>query len=814
MNTRYRALSSAIFAVLAMGTAYAEDAPATAPATAADAAPAASQKSQDQKSQALDTVQVTATKRSTSLQKTPVAVSALSADTLQKERINNVADITKLVPGFAATTEGDHGVITLTLRGIGNDSAKTEYADPEVALFVDGVYTPRAEAAAGLLLDLESVEVLRGPQGTLWGRNSTVGAVNFQTAKPELGPFYGYAQFEAGDYSHLGMRAAVNVPVSDTFAFRVAIAQEQHDGYVDFQNPIGQLPSVASQQAAYITSGGTLATFKPIDPNLYVTKGQKYNSQDQSAARISTLWTPSDKLTWNLSFEYFRDRGTPNANLMQQPRAGQDFWSALVDTAPQLDRNSYALRSRVDYAINDGMELSYIAGFSKFNGSSDYDQDGGVQVPTSFASGANFQDDRTNDSRYKSSSHELDLKSTGDNTIDWILGLYYASEDNSIRFDIPIFNGTSQGTVGWQGSFIQPKETVDSYAGFGQMTWHLSDSLRLTGGARWTHDEKENDGGRNYGWAYDATVPQVPISTGTQPGPTSGFAVSAKNDGKYSSSKPTWLLRADMDLSSNALLYGSVSTGYKSGGLQDGGVPYKGESILNYEAGIKLTFLDHHLTWNTAVYHEDFKNFQLSAPITFVDGSHGLGFSNVEGTTKVTGIESELAAVLSDADRLNVVVSVIPQKKLGTLIYAGSNDYGGLPACAPASGIGNCLNVSGNDLAHAPDTSFSVIYEHKFSLSNGGALTPRFSGHYETASWLSPFNLGNGDQQGSYFRGDLMMRYTPADEKWWAGVYVNNFTDVKVRTNAGRTALGNNQFIYTSQYLAPRTFGMNFGVSF
>ncbi len=137
------------------------------------------------------------------------------------------------MPGFAATTEGDHGVITLTLRGVGNDSAKTEYADPEVALFVDGVYTPRAEAAAGLLLDLDSVEVLRGPQGTLWGRNSTVGAVNFQTAKAELGSdIHGYAQMEAGSYNHVGERAAVNVPVSDTFAFRVAVAHEEHDGYV------------------------------------------------------------------------------------------------------------------------------------------------------------------------------------------------------------------------------------------------------------------------------------------------------------------------------------------------------------------------------------------------------------------------------------------------------------------------------------------------------------------------------------------------------------------------------------------------------
>ncbi|MEP6484957.1 MAG: TonB-dependent receptor [Rudaea sp.] len=803
MKYRYRALSSAIAAVLASSSVF-----------AADDADSSGTSRQNREVQSLDTVQVTATKRETPLQKTPIAVTAISPDVLDKERVMTVSDITKLVPSFAATTEGDHDVVTLTLRGIGNDSAKTEYADPEVALFVDGVYTPRAEAAASLLLDLDSVEVLRGPQGTLWGRNSTVGAVNFQTAKPVLGEQFGYAQFEFGNYDHIGSRAAINVPLSDTFAFRVAIAEEKHDGYVDYQNPNSQLPSVANQQTAYLASGGTLATFKPIDPSIYVTGGQKYNAQDQAAARVSTLWTPNSQFTWNLSFEYFRDRGTPNANLMQEPRAGQDFWSTLADTAPYLDRNSYALRSRMDFALNDSMMLSYIAGYSKYNGSSDYDQDGGVLVPTSFATGSTFQDDRTNYSHYRSSSHELDLKSTGDNAIDWILGVYYAAEDNSIRFDIPIFNGTPQGTVAWQGSFIQPSETVNSYAGFGQATWHVSDSVRVTGGARWTHDKKENNGGRNYGWAYNPDVPQVPIAPGTIPGPDTGFSVSARNDGKYDASKVTWLGRIDADLSDNVLIYGSVSTGYKSGGLQDGGIPYNAETLTNYEAGIKLAFLDHHITWNNAIYHEDFKNFQLAAPITFIDGSHGLGFSNVQGSTKVTGIESEVAAILSDADRLNLVFSAIPQKKLGTLVYAGSNDYGGLPACAPASGIGNCLDVSGNDLAHAPDFSATLIYEHKFTLGNGGFLTPRFSGHYESSSWLSTFNLGAGDQQKSYFRGDLTARYTTPGGKWWTGVYVDNFTDVKVRTNAGRTALSGGEFIYTSQYLAPRTFGVNFGIDF
>jgi len=810
------ALCCAILAILATGHAQAAADNTTAADTSADTAAESTRAGNlPEKTQTLNEIQVTATKRTTSLQKTPVAISVLNADLLEKEHVSNVTDITKLVPGFAATTEGDHGVTTLTLRGIGNDSAKTEYADPEVALFVDGVYTPRAEAAAGLLMDLQSIEVLRGPQGTLWGRNSTVGAANFQTAKPEFGDFYGYAQMEVGNYGHVGLRAAVNVPVSDTFAFRVAVAQEKHDGYVDYQSPNGQLPSVAAQQAAYIAGGGTAATFKPIDPNIYVTSGPKYSSQDQTAVRVSTLWTPSDKLTWNLSFEYFQDRGTPSANLMQNPRPGQDFWSELVDTAPTLHRNSYALRSRVDYTINDSMELSYIAGYSKFDGSSTYDQDGGAQLPTSFATGGGFQNDRTNWSKYKSNSHELDLKSTGDNTIDWILGLYYAAEDNGIRFDIPIFNGTPQGTVGWQGSFIQPKETVNSYAGFGQAIWHLNDAMRLTFGARYTHDEKKNEGGRNYGWAYDASVPQVPITPGLNPAdPNSGFNVSAKNDGTYKANKPTWLLRADADLSSTAMVYASVSTGYKSGGLQDGGVPYKGESLLNYEAGIKMSFLDHHLTWNSAIYHEDFKDFQLAAPITFVDGSHGLGFSNVKGTTKVTGIESELAAQLSDEDKLTFIASAIPQKKLGSLIYAGSNDYGGLPACPAASGIGSCMDVTGHDLAHAPDFSATLIYERKFTFSNGGYLVPRFSGHYETDSWLSTFNLGSGDQQKAYFRGDLSARYTNANSKWWAGVYINNFTDVKVRTNAGRGVAPDGSYIYTSQYMAPRTFGVNFGVNF
>ncbi len=766
-------------------------------------------------------VVVTATKRATPLQKTPLAVTAVSASTLDKQHVNNVEDVTHLVPNFQATAEGDHGVITMTLRGIGNDSAKTEYADPEVAMFIDGVYSPRAEGAAVLLFDLDSIEVLRGPQGTLWGRNSTVGAVNMITAKPTFDSLYGNLEVGAGSYSRFGARAAVNVPVSDTFAFRLSFADEKHDGYVNYQSP--KLPSLASQMVAATAAGVPAASFQAINPNLFVQGGPKYSAQDQSAIRLNTRWAPSEKLNWDLTFEFFRDRGTPGANLMQAPRAGESFWSSLVDTAPYLHRDVYSIRSRIDYSLTENMALSYIAGYSHFTGASDYDQDGGAHIPTSFASGATYQEDRTNSSAYMNYSHELELKSQGKNRLDWILGLYYAAEDNSIRFDIPIFNGTQEGTVAWQGSFIQPKETVRSEAAFGQATFNVTDDLHLTGGIRYTDDRRTNVGGTNNAWSYNAACPQVPLDPGTNPlDPSinpSCFNTYQHNDGVYTNNKVTWLARADVNLAPGFLAYASASTGYKSGGLQDGGVTYGPESLTNYEIGTKNTLLDGRVTFNNAFFYEDIKGYQFSSPVTFAGGNRGLATANASGA-KVYGIESELTAHPTPDDTFQLSAAFL-HTKLGYL-EAGSNDYGNLVAnFGPGGAIRNgpacsipgtaCATFSGNTLAHSPSFSTQAIFEHDFHMMNDGTLTPRISFHYETSSWLSLFNDGPGDQQKAYSRTDLSLTYrAPGEKRWSIEAYVQNVEDGKIRTNAGAT--GDN--IYTSQYLPPRTFGGNFRLDF
>src|SRR4051812_1465301 len=306
--------SSVVTALIAATAVQAQTAPAAADATQ------------------LEEITVTATKRETNLQDTPTAISAFGQSALDRQQVKDVTDLAKFVPSMAINQQGDQGAILITMRGIGNDTAFTEVADPEVAIYVDGLYSPRAQGAAVLMYDVDAVEVARGPQGTLFGRNATVGAVSIRTAKPTLGDYYGNAEVVAGSYNRLGARVAVNMPISDTFALRLAAITERHDGYADFQRP----PEAPG-----------------INPSAFVTQGKKYYAQDQRSARLSALWKPNDNFTWNVNVEGYQDTGAPIIALAQTPRPGEKHWSALIDTAPESDRFSYGVRSTMDYSITE-----------------------------------------------------------------------------------------------------------------------------------------------------------------------------------------------------------------------------------------------------------------------------------------------------------------------------------------------------------------------------------------------------------------------------------------------------------------------------
>ncbi|TRW17204.1 TonB-dependent receptor [Glacieibacterium frigidum] len=769
---------------------------------------------------------VTATRRESSLQKTPIAISAFSQATLDRQQVRDITDLARFVPSLQFSQQGDQSAVVLTLRGIGNDSAYTEVADPEVAIYIDGVYSPRSQGASVLAYDLERIEVLRGPQGTLFGRNATVGALSFVSAKPNFDGVSGYVEAIAGDYQRFGARGALNLPLSDTLALRIGFATERNDGYADFQ-PAPNAPG--------------------IDPAAFVTSGKKYYARDQSSARVSLLWKPSDRLTWNLSAEGFLDKGAPVIGLLQTPRPGTKRWSTLSDTAPDTDRYSVAVRSNIDYSITDGITATYIAGFSRIGGSTRTDADAGALPPTGGFDPADptkllflggFGENATIASRFDFMSHEFQLKSAGEQAFDWIAGVYYSHEKNYIRFDVDQRDGYRfGGTRAFVGSFIQANRQIDSLAGFGQLTWNVSDALRATGGLRYTHDKKEDIGGRNvtafgcpatgpcnvniFGQFPNATAAELVALLNAQGG---AFSIS-NNDVKGSWNKLSWLARVDADLAQDTLGYASVSTGFKGGNIQDGGETTDPETITNYEVGIKTRLFDRRLTLNLAAYYSDFKDYQVNQVRNTRDSAGNVIASqivteNAEGATAY-GFEAEAVANFTDDDRLQLAATV-QKTKLKTLITVdGRFD--------DAGNVANQRDLEGNELAHAPRFSATATYEHDFHLAGGGTITPRGTIHYETRSWLSffngdrtnrvvggvPVNYGTDfDKQKSYSRSDFALRYTAPEDKWLLEAFVQNIEDGKIRTNASTFGPTRYAPVFLSNLQPPRTFGARARLNF
>jgi iron complex outermembrane receptor protein len=815
MTRQFLVASSALATSLFFSSgAFAQTAtPATQPAVEADS-------SQE--------IIVTATRRETTLQKTPIAVSAFSQATLDKQQVGNVTDLARFVPSLQFTQQGDQSAVLLTLRGIGNDSAYTEVADPEVAIYVDGIYSPRSQGASTLFYDLERAEVLRGPQGTLFGRNATVGALSLVSAKPTFDSVHGNIEAVAGNYSRFGARGAINLPVSDTLAFRVAFVTDRHDGYADFQ-PAPVVPNV--------------------DKSAYITSGKKYYAQDQQSARVSMLFKPSEKFRWFLSAEGFLDQGAPVIALLQTPRAGTKRWSTLSDTAPDTDRYSVALRSTMDYNITDNAQVSYIAGFSRIGGSTQTDADAGALPPTGGfdpVSGLQlylgaFGENRTVNSRYDFQSHELQLKSTGDNKIDYIVGAYYSHEVNKIRFDVDQRDGYRDGaTRAFVGSFIQAHRQIDSFAGFGQATYHVSDAIRVTGGLRYTKDKKKDVGGRNV-TAFGCPAPGAPSCTvnifGQYPHATAAELVAllnaqggnfsiSNNDVKGSWGKVTYLGRVDADLAEGLLGYASISSGFKSGNIQDGGQTTDPESITNYEAGLKARFLDRRVTLNVAGYYSDFKGYQVNQVVATRDAAGNTIASqvvtqNAKGATAY-GLEAELVANPTPVDHIQLS-GTLQKTKLKTLLSIDAR-------FDDSANVGAIRDLKGNELAHAPRFSGTASYEHDFELANGGKISPRAAVHYETHSYLSFFNgdrtnrtntagqsvyYGKGfDMQKSYTRTDLALRYTAAEDRYSVEGFVQNVENGHIRTNASTFGPTRYAPVFLSNLQPPRTWGVRVKANF
>ena len=452
--------------------------------------PASAQEDND--SQLLEEIVVTATRMETDLMSTSIAVSAFTQEQLTRDGVRDIRDASDLVPNFdVAFSPSDSGV-QLTMRGI-NSNNFTEIGDPSVAFHVDGVYSPRPQGATALMFDLERLEVMRGPQGTLFGRNSAAGSVNVITAKPSTDGVYATVGAEAGNRGQLNALGTLNVPIGENFAVRGNFFIEQRDGFADQDSGTKDLEGVGN-------SGPDGIPDMDQRRNRAVSKDEYYGNSDRWAARLSAMWFPTDTLDWRVSYETAQDNsaGWPiapncdvNPDLCRYNGGGIDYVDPNIPGF--LDLQMDAVRSHINWGFTDSLTLVYNFGWALQERVQEWDGDMGwrpVPGPTTGWLNRNQPWDSlylaTADSSYESFSHELQLQGqTGRFT--WILGAFDFREQNEIIFDVEIPFCCSTGALGGI-SFVQPERNLESQAIFGQATWHVTDRWHLTSSA---------DAGRN-----------------------------------------------------------------------------------------------------------------------------------------------------------------------------------------------------------------------------------------------------------------------------------------------------------------------------
>jgi iron complex outermembrane receptor protein len=721
----------------------------------------------DTPTQGLEEIIVTAQKRTEDLQKVSLAISAVTGSELTKTGTYDPQGLTDLVPGLEVGYNNSN--TTFAIRGISSTTDAT-LGDAAVAFHLDGVFEGRPSAASGLFYDIARVEVLRGPQGTLYGRNATAGTINVVTNRPNFDGFEGSAQLETGDYGLLRSSAMFNAPISDTLAVRGAMQTLRHNGYLN----------------------------------------TGYDDADDVAARLQALWRPGDKVSLLLFTDYFHEGGVGNGFVQfpfnpvtQAPqRLGSDPWqsspaqvtqSGYLSPPGHTDNTSWSAHAQLDWDLG-GATLTEIAAYHHL-------------TVNYFAFGNGVDDTQDDDEREV--SNEIRLASNVDSTAKWVAGLYYHDEKQPYTqtfYDNAQPQNATCCTYPGEGDslhFIYPTIDNPSYAAFGQITYPIVSSVRLTGGVRWNRDHKVVDGGtykfygedtNGFGQFYPAGTQQLSIATN---------ANSTWN-------KVTWKGGIEADVSANSLVYGDVSTGYKQGGVFAGAMPntYRPEYITAYSAGSKNRFLDNRIQLNADVFYYKYKDYQVDQledlPVPGGGYSFGDDIFNAARATEYGGeLESLWLATPDDELHLNLA-----------FLHAVFDQFEfPLQANPPHAGVPNpvqFVNLAGATPTSAPKYTSTIAYQHTWHLNSSSELQWLLQTHIESSYWLAVDhgadpNKANSYQFG-YSRSQTALTYFTAQQKFSTQIYVRNLEN---RAVINTYSYGGNPPAYAS-ISPPRTFGIAF----
>ena len=555
-------------------------------AHAQDSAPAA----QQDDGVGLADIVVTAEKREANVQRTAIAIDVVTSDKLAKNGVANMESLQAVAPGVQFGQSGANTIVTV--RGVsGRDTS--EIGDPAVAINMDGIFLQRPAGMNAAFFDLDRIEVLRGPQGTIYGRNATGGVINVISKRPQLDDFGGYAAVDAGNYNTINIEGAVNVPLSDKLAIRASGISRDHEGYRSVGN------------------------------------GRRGDDENSRGGRLQLLFKPTSNLSVLLSGGYLKQTGFgPVQAGYPTTRPTPPTDPDEVSNVPLNFDNDYNLTrktasAQVDYDFGPA-KLTYLFGYVGVDKDQTFDNDGTATKSYVFHAGE-FSDDY---------SHELRLSSNNDGPFTWQTGLYYYKQDLEVR---------SQNYVNPNGDIVLLRDYhydvgVKSKAAFGQVSYAFTDQLKASAGIRWSQDTKTRTG-------YALNGPSLVNPPVTQP-----VLNYAPTDDRSRDSDVSYHIGLDYQATSRNLIYAKVDKGYKSGGFTSINA-YGPETVIAYEIGSKNRLLDNSLQLNLTGFLYDYSDQQVSQTTT-----QGVQVLNA-GSSRVKGLEAQIEWKASNSDSVDLSIN-------------------------------------------------------------------------------------------------------------------------------------------------------------
>jgi iron complex outermembrane receptor protein len=712
--------------------------------------------STEKESEGLERILVTAQKRTQNINEVPISISTMNSDAISQTGVRQLKDIAEFIPNLTIS-DGTDFTSEVRIRGVGANSRNIGF-DTRVGVYLDGVYLGQSPALNQELLDLERIEVLRGPQGTLFGKNTVAGAINLISKQP-TDTLEGHVGAELGNLNAKQITASLNLPINDKLSTKFSFNKQTRDGYVT---------------------------------NL-ATGNDNINEQNATSYRAQARYDMSESFKANLSIDGMQsDRtsytGEPITDTFgRAPNAeAPEIFQISSTTDPVEDRDIKGISLTLDWSLNNGHDVRSITAFrdSEISYSNDTDYSALDLIRISYSDA------------YEQTSQEFQYISPANSKLEYVAGLYLYTQDSEtsrIVFASPISQqlfGTDPSNPTRNAGDVE----TTTYAVFVNGDYELSDNLKLGFGVRLSTEDKKVD------WITDGTGSGAfRIATGS---------VNDKRTDNHIA--PTISLNYALNDELNTYLkYGN---GYKSGGynldfvnastLEDG-IDYDKETVDNFEVGIKGSALDRNLSFSFAAFHAKYSDYQVNQFIDLGEGRTSISIRNA-AEVETSGLEAEMTYVVTDELTLNFSAGLLDTEFVSF----------------PGGGAGG-TDASGNQLPKAPEASFNLGLQYYYPIDAFGAdLLARLDYAYSDSYFTDVNNVksqtlstGVSVPFGSVSSNTLLnarLGLISHNGDWTVSLWARNLTDEVYLTNNNRDFLGT----LVNYYGTPRTFGIELEYKF